>query len=167
MPPSMKRTLRASLTSRIALLPIVLALTLAVHLAASGVRSAGPHRTNGPAAHPTFRVTLLGTGNPRPAMSRFGPSILVEAADQKLLFDCGRGVTQRLYQLKIPFNDVDVLFLTHLHSDHTVGIPDLWLTGWVMGRKVPLQVWGPAGTREMMSHLQHAYAFDVHMRRDV
>ena len=100
-------------------------------------------------------------------MSRFGPSILVEAADRKLIFDCGRGVTQRLYQLNIPFNDVDRLFLTHLHSDHTVGIPDLWLTGWVMGRKVPLRVWGPAGTREMMSHLQQAYAFDVHMRRDL
>jgi len=100
-------------------------------------------------------------------MSRFGPSILVEAGDRKLLFDCGRGVTQRLYQLNIPFNAVDVLLLTHLHSDHTVGIPDLWLTGWVMGRKVPLRVWGPAGTREMMSHLQQAYAFDVHMRRDV
>jgi len=100
-------------------------------------------------------------------MSRFGPSILVEAADRKLLFDCGRGVPQRLYQLNIPFNDADALFLTHLHSDHTVGIPDLWLTGWVMGRKVPLRVWGPAGTSEMMSHLLQAYAFDVHIRRDV
>jgi len=100
-------------------------------------------------------------------MSRFGPSILVEAGDKKLLFDCGRGATQRLYELHIPFNEVDRLFLTHLHSDHTVGIPDLWLTGWVMGRRVPLRVWGPAGTREMMAHLQQAYAFDVHIRRDV
>jgi len=48
-----------------------------------------------------FKVTLLGTGNPRPVMSRFGPSILVEAGKQKLLFDCGRGATQRLYQLHI------------------------------------------------------------------
>jgi ribonuclease Z len=115
----------------------------------------------------TLKVTLLGTGNPRPAMSRFGPSILVEAGGKKFLFDCGRGATQRLYQLKIPFSEVDALFLTHLHSDHTVGIPDLWLTGWVMGRKVPLRVWGPAGTTEMMTHLQQAYAFDVHIRRDV
>jgi len=114
-----------------------------------------------------LKVTLLGTGNPRPVMSRFGPSILVEAGDEKLLFDCGRGATQRLYQLKIPFNDVSMLFLTHLHSDHTVGIPDLWLTGWAMGRNTSLRVWGPAGTKDLMSHLEQAYAFDVHIRRDV
>ncbi len=115
----------------------------------------------------TFKVTLLGTGNPRPVMSRFGPSILVEAGKEKLLFDCGRGATQRLYQLNIPFEEVTGLFLTHLHSDHTVGIPDLWLTGWVMGRDTPLPVWGPVGTKAMMEHLQEAYAFDIHIRRDV
>ena len=120
------------------------------------------------AAHAqTLKVTLLGTGNPRPVMERFGPSILVEAGHEKLLFDCGRGATQRIYQLKVPFADVNALFLTHLHSDHVVGIPDLWLTGWIMGRKVPLRVWGPAGTKQMMSHLQQAYQFDTHMRRDV
>src|SRR5271169_1361063 len=48
-----------------------------------------------------IKVTLLGTGNPRPVMSRFGPSILVEAGKEKLLFDCGRGATQRLYQLQV------------------------------------------------------------------
>ena len=113
-----------------------------------------------------LKVTLLGTGNPRPVMSRFGPSTLVEAGDQKLLFDCGRGTTQRLYQVGIPFNDANALFLTHLHSDHTVGIPDLWLTEWIMGRTVPLRIWGPAGTRKLVAHLQQAWAFDVHSRRD-
>ena len=114
-----------------------------------------------------FKVTLLGTGNPRPVISRFGPSILVEAGKEKLLFDCGRGATQRLYQLQIPFSAITTLFLTHLHSDHTVGIPDLWLTGWVMGRSTPLPVWGPEGTKAMMQHLEQAYAFDIHIRRDV
>lgn len=120
-----------------------------------------------PAWPQVLKVTLLGTGNPRPAMERFGPSILVEAGQQKLLFDCGRGVAQRLYQLKVPFDEVTGLFLTHQHSDHTVGIPDFWLTGWVLGRKRPLRVWGPEGTKLMMAHLQKAFSNDIHIRRDV
>jgi ribonuclease Z len=114
-----------------------------------------------------LKVTLLGTGAPRPVMSRFGPSIFVESGKEKLLFDCGRGATQRLYQLKSPFTEVTGLFLTHLHSDHTVGIPDLWLIGWALGRNTPLPVWGPEGTKAMMEHLQQAYAYDIHIRRDV
>ena len=113
----------------------------------------------------TFKVTLLGTGSPQPRIDRFGPSILVEAGEKKLLFDCGRGATQRIEQIKIPFTQIDALFLTHLHSDHVVGIPDLWLTGWARGRQVPLQVWGPAGTKEMMTHLAAAYQFDIQIRQ--
>src|SRR3984893_1439588 len=114
-----------------------------------------------------LKVTLLGTGSPQPRMDRFGPSILLEAGKQKLLFDCGRGSTQRIEQLKVPFAEVDALFLTHLHSDHIVGIPDLWLIGWPRGRKSPFRVWGPEGTKEMMAHLEQAYQFDIHIRRDV
>jgi len=113
----------------------------------------------------TFKVTLLGTGSPQPRMDRFGPSILVEAGDKKFLFDCGRGAAQRIEQLRIPFSEIDALFLTHLHSDHIVGIPDLWLTGWARGRKVPLEVWGPDGTKAMMSHLAEAYQFDIQIRQ--
>ncbi len=120
-----------------------------------------------PASSQNLKVTLLGTGAPRPVMERFGPSILVEAGKEKLLFDCGRGATMRLYQLKAPFADLSALFLTHLHSDHIVGISDLYLTGWILGRSTPLRVWGPAGTTDMMSHLEQAYQFDIHVRRDV
>ena len=95
-----------------------------------------------------IKVTLLGTGTPPPAMNRFGPSILVEAGGQTFLFDAGRGALQRLAQLGIRWQEVDGVFLTHLHSDHVVGFPDLWLTGWLVnpGRDRPLPVWGPRGT---------------------
>ncbi len=115
-----------------------------------------------------IRVTLLGTGAPVPSMERFGPSILVEAGQQKLLFDCGRGAAQRLWQLKIPLRQVNVLFLTHLHSDHVVGIPDLWLTGWIPSafgrRESPFRVIGPAGTKDMMTNMQKSFAWDIQTR---
>ena len=119
-------------------------------------------------AQSDFRVTLLGTGVPIPAPDRFGPATLVEAGEQKLLFDAGRGATIRLWQLKIPFNRVTPLFLTHLHSDHVSGIPDLWLTGWLGGpfgrRKTPFHVIGPVGTKDLMTNLERAYAADIKIR---
>src|SRR5882757_7419475 len=84
-----------------------------------------------------FKVTLLGTGTPIPIPDRFGPSTLVEAGNQKLLFDAGRGATIRLRQISpvkgtgMIMSKIAALFLTHYHSDHTLGIPDLWLTGWL------------------------------------
>jgi ribonuclease Z len=116
-----------------------------------------------------FKVTLLGTSTPNPLPDRFGPSTLVEAGNEKLLFDCGRGATIRLWQLKIPLGTVK-LFITHLHSDHTVGIPDLWLTGFAplpYGRRnAPFAVYGPKGTTEMMSYLEKAYQADIKNRRE-
>ena len=115
-----------------------------------------------------LRVTLLGTGSPQ--MFRSGPSILVEAGSEKLLFDCGRGAAQQLFRLKISLAVVQTLFFTHLHSDHVVGFPDLWLNGWTPaggGRKDPMRIWGPSGTEAMIANLQKAYEFDLHIRRDV
>jgi ribonuclease Z len=115
-----------------------------------------------------FRVTLLGTGVPTPRPDRFGPSTLIEAGDQKLLIDAGRGATIRLYQLGVPLGQIDALLLTHFHSDHTVGIPDLWLTGWLQShfatRRAPFRVIGPAGAANLMSHLEKAYALDIKIR---
>lgn len=113
----------------------------------------------------SMRVTLLGTGVPTPIMGRFGPATLVEAGGEILLFDAGRGVLQRLYQLKTPLKDLRSLFLTHLHSDHIVGLPDFWLTGWLIGHpETPLRVWGPRGTQSMMAHLDAAFQFDIRIR---
>ena len=115
-----------------------------------------------------FRVTLLGTGTPNPRPERFGPSTLVEAGPQKLVFDMGRGVTIRLWQAGVRLGGVDAHFLTHFHSDHTVGLPDLWLTGWLQpsyGRRAaPFVLHGPAGTRALMDGLQQAFADDIRIR---
>jgi ribonuclease Z len=120
----------------------------------------------GAASAQDIRVTLLGTGTPAPVMNRFGASILVEAGEQKFLFDAGRGAMQRLTQIRVGWKDVTGVFLTHLHSDHVVGFPDLWLTGWLVGgRDAPLLVWGPRGTQKMMLHLSQAYEFDVAIRQ--
>jgi ribonuclease Z len=118
--------------------------------------------------HDSFRVTVLGTGTPVPLVDRFGPATLIEAGNQKLLVDAGRGVTMRLWQLRIPLSRVERLFITHYHSDHTNGIPDLWLTGWLPPRwgqrKTPFRVTGPTGAKTLMSKLEEAYALDIKIR---
>ncbi|HEY7292516.1 MAG TPA: MBL fold metallo-hydrolase [Vicinamibacterales bacterium] len=117
----------------------------------------------------TLRVRLLGTlGGPVINAQRLGISTLVEAGPEKLLFDGGRGSPAGLSRLGIPVADVRKVFITHLHSDHVVGIPELYLFPWAStGRKLPFEVWGPKGTKSMMEHLEQAFAFDIHIRRDV
>src|SRR3954468_12341050 len=116
-----------------------------------------------------LQVILLGTaGGPTFTAQRLGISTLVLAGPEKLLVDCGRGMTTGMAALAINPADVTKVFLTHLHSDHIISLPELYLFPWAsQGRNKPLQVWGPDGTRSMMKHLQEAFAFDIHIRRDV
>jgi len=113
-------------------------------------------------------VTLLGTGSPIPAPDRFGNSTLIEAAGLRLVFDIGRGAPIRLWQKQIPLGTINAHFLTHLHSDHVNGLPDLWLSGWIQtpfgSRKTPFVIFGPAGTEALMAHLWDAYAEDRRIR---
>lgn len=115
-----------------------------------------------------FRVTLLGTGTPIPSPERFGPCTLVEAGDKKVLIDAGRGATIRLAQLNVPIGRIDVQLLTHYHSDHTSGVPDVWLTGWLTShfgqRTKPYRVIGPVGAKRLMENLERAYADDIKIR---
>lgn len=114
---------------------------------------------------PVIKVTLLGTGTPQPVLDRFGASILVQAGIETLLFDAGRGCLQRLHQIKVSYDKIDALFLTHLHSDHIVGLPDLWLTGWLTSKRtIPLKVFGPVGTNNLIEYLQKAFVYDIKIR---
>ena len=109
-------------------------------------------------------VTLLGTGTPRPSIERFGSATLVNAGGKYFLFDAGRGVTIRLQQAGITPDQIDQVFLTHLHSDHISGLDDLWITGWIWQRDKPIQVNGPAGTNNFVQSLRKAYQADIAYR---
>jgi ribonuclease Z len=112
----------------------------------------------------SIKVTFLGTGSPTVSMDRFSPCILVEAGRQRILFDAGRGCVLRLQQARVNLTTVTGIFLTHLHSDHVLSVPDLFLTGWIQGRTSAFRIWGPVGTKDMVSHLLAAYAFDIEAR---
>ena len=113
-----------------------------------------------------LRVTFLGTGAPRPSFERYGPSILVEAGDQRVLVDPSWGLRERIMQVGSfeLLTGIDHVLISHLHFDHTLGFTDLWLTGWFFGRRVPLRAQGPAGTTEMLGHFRKAYDWDIGYR---
>jgi ribonuclease Z len=102
-------------------------------------------------------------------VARSGISTLVEAGGDRFLIDAGSGTMERLVQAGFGMDPPWKLFITHLHSDHIVNVPELLLFPWTgrSQRKVPFSVWGPRGTREMMRHLEAAFAFDIHVRRDI
>lgn len=124
----------------------------------------------GAAAAADIKVTLLGTGTPTPRLGSFSASTLVEAGPERLIFDLGRGSTVRLFQKKIPLGSITAHFITHLHSDHIVGLPDLWLSGWVgtpwASRKSPMVIFGPKGTVAMTENLTKAFSEDIRIRED-
>ena len=115
----------------------------------------------------TMVVTLLGTGTPNPRLAHLGPSTLVEAGGLRLLFDVGRGTTIRLEQLGVRTATVSAVFFTHLHSDHTNGLPDLWLTGWLPpfgARATALRLYGPIGVARLVRGLEQAFGDDIRIR---
>jgi ribonuclease BN (tRNA processing enzyme) len=115
-------------------------------------------------------VVFLGTGTPGPTPNRQGPSLAVVAGDKAYLVDVGVGVVR---QANAAFANgiralnprrLGVAFVSHLHSDHTLGLPDLILTPWVMGRATPLELYGPPGISAMAENILKAYAEDIHIR---
>jgi ribonuclease BN (tRNA processing enzyme) len=109
-------------------------------------------------------VVLLGTGTPRPDPEASGPATAIVVGQRVFLVDAGPGVERRLAAAHLPIDGVTALFVTHLHSDHTLGYPDLIFTSWVMGRTKPLAAYGPHGLRAMTDHILAAWAEDIDVR---
>jgi ribonuclease BN (tRNA processing enzyme) len=115
-------------------------------------------------------IVPLGTGMPRPDPQRQGPSLAIVANGKAYLVDAGTGIVRQAaaaYERGIAAlkpSHLGIAFLTHLHSDHTLGLPDLILTPWVMSRTSPLQLYGPAGTKAMADNIEKAYAEDIRIR---
>lgn len=120
----------------------------------------------GPAFPPgdSTLVITLGTGTPVANPERSGPATAVVVGRRVFLFDAGPGVMRRVAAAGLPIDGVTAAFITHLHSDHTLGLPDLILTTWVMGRSVPMRLVGPPGLRRMTEHLAAAWAEDTVVR---
>ena len=117
------------------------------------------------------QVVMLGTGTPGPDPDRFGPATAVVVNGTAYLVDVGAGVVRRAKAAALDKGiralepiSLRVVFVTHLHSDHTVGYPDLILTPWVIGRKIPLEVHGPKGIKAMTEHILLAYGEDIKTR---
>jgi len=114
-----------------------------------------------------IRATLLGTSSPVLNINRFGMSTLVEAGGQKLLFDVGRGAAMRLHQAKLPLRDITAIFITHLHSDHIAGLPDIYATAPLTpggSRRMPFDVWGPQGVDGVARGIQLMFAANNEIR---
>ena len=119
------------------------------------------------------KVVLLGTGTPIPDPSSSGPCVAVVVTGRSYLFDAGPGVVRRAQAAAEKFamaaldaTNLTRLFFTHLHSDHTLGYPDVIFTPWVVGRRQALEVYGPEGVAAMTEHLKLAYAADIKVRTE-
>jgi ribonuclease BN (tRNA processing enzyme) len=109
-------------------------------------------------------VITLGTGTPVPNPERSGPATAVVVGGRVFLFDAGPGVMRRVAAAGLPIDGVTAAFITHLHSDHTLGLPDLILTSWVMGRSTPMRLQGPPGLRRMVDNIIETWAEDTVVR---
>ncbi|HKE87359.1 MAG TPA: MBL fold metallo-hydrolase [Vicinamibacterales bacterium] len=141
-----------------------LALATAYAMAYAGSAGAQPSES-------TTKVVMLGTGNPGIDPDRSGPATAIVVNDVAYLVDMGPGVVRRAKAAMTSSGlaaldpvKLRVVFVTHLHSDHTVGYADLIFTPWTAGRRVPLEVYGPKGLKSMTEHIEAAYRVDIETR---
>lgn len=119
---------------------------------------------------PATQVVVLGSGMPNADPDRFGPAVAIVTNETAYLVDCGSGVVRRAAAAErngipaLAARRLNIAFITHLHSDHTIGYPDLILSPWVLGRDSPLKVYGPVGLRDMTGHILDAWKKDIDIR---
>ncbi len=114
-----------------------------------------------------MKITLLGTGSPLVDPNRAGPSTLISAGGEQLLFDCGRAVLMRLAAAMVPIQSLSALLLTHLHSDHITDLNDVITTNWILNPSPkPLRIYGPPSTKAVVDATLAALTHDVRYRRD-
>jgi len=112
------------------------------------------------------RIVLLGTGCPSPSHIRYGPSTLISTEKHKILIDAGSGVTQRLSEFGLAPSEIDIILITHLHSDHIVDLYQLYISGWHTGRTKPFKIVGPKGIKKFFDKTVEAYAEELNLRVD-
>ena len=123
-----------------------------------------------PAPASRTQVVLLGTGSPPADPQRSGPATAIVVNDTSYLVDLGPGVVRRASAAaekgfpSLSPSRLQTAFVTHLHSDHTVGYPDLIFSTWVLGRRAHLKVYGPAGIVDMTKHIMQAWQADIDIR---
>ena len=112
-----------------------------------------------------MELTLLGTGTPSPSPQRAGPSNHLRIGGQSVLVDTGNGCLRRMMEIGEDATGLDYIFITHMHSDHTIDLAHVLITGWIRYRKRPFTVVGPARTGDFVERLIHAFEEDIRIRR--
>lgn len=130
----------------------------------------GPPRDFSPEGARSMAV-MLGSGKPEPTVHRSGPSGAIIANDTPYVIDAGEGVWRAIARAATAHDGklaqafappkLTRLFLTHLHSDHTVGLPAFLLLPWTCGCNAQTEVYGPVGTRHLVERVLDAYAADI------
>ena len=148
----------------------LLAILLAVTASPWSMGQTTPSRQADADSTGSSQIVMLGTGTPNADPDRSGPSVAIVVNDTPYIVDVGPGVVRRAaaaYRAGVTGLNVAQLtraFVTHLHSDHTIGYPDLILTPWVLDREAPLEIYGPEGLQDMTDHILAAYDQDIQIR---
>ena len=140
---------------------------------ATAAASLLPRSSDAQADHAAAKtqVVLLGTGTPLPDPARAGPSVAIVVSGTAYIVDAGVGLVRRAAAAAKTIDalrpvKLHIAFLTHLHADHTLGLPDLMVTPWIMGRTTPLELYGPPGTQAMATHILETYEVDRKIRAE-